>query len=97
MIDEQTKTWPDMYAIIKSFKINWSKIKGGQKWFINILPEVLEEILTYGEVSESFYDTNKFPIDKDYDGNVCHLRSTAENLIRSKLLYHPTVILNKIL
>ena len=81
-----------MYALIKSFKINWSKVNRGQRWFIKLIPEVLNEIFTYVEVSESFYDTNKFPMNKNYDGNVWNLRSIAYHLARSKVLYHPTVI-----
>ena len=52
-------------------------------------------MFTYGEVSDSFFDRNDFPLDKDHDGNIWHLRSTADHLTRSKVLYHPTVIAKK--
>ena len=52
-------------------------------------------MFTYGEISEIFYDNCKFPLNKDHDGNVWHLISTADHLIRSKALYHPTVISKK--
>ena len=95
MIDEKTKTCPDMYAIIDSFKINWSQVAGGKRWFIGILPKVMSEMFTYGEVSEDFFNTNDFPLDSDHDGNIWHLKSTADHLTRSKVLYHPTVIAKK--
>ena len=95
MIDDKTKTCPDMYAIIDSFKINWSKIKGGKKWFIGILPKVMAEMFTYGEVSEELFNANEFPLDCDHDGNIWHLKSSADHLTRSKVLYHPTVIAKK--
>ena len=81
--------------MIKKIKINWNEARGGQKWFIEILPEVLNEIFIYNEVSESFYDTNKFHMDKDYNGNIYNLRSTADHLTRSEVLYQPKVIKKK--
>ena len=32
MIDDKTKTCPDMNAIITNFKIDWNKVPGGKKW-----------------------------------------------------------------
>ena len=95
MIDEKSKTCPDMYAIIDSFKIDWSKVHGGKRWFIGILPQLMSEMFTYGEISEEFYNANDFPLDYDHDGNIWHLKSSADHLTRSKVLYHPTVIAKK--
>ena len=38
MIDDKTRTCPDMYAIIVSFKIDCNNVIGGRKWFIDMLP-----------------------------------------------------------
>ena len=95
MIDEKSKTCPDMYAIIDSFKIDWSKVHGGKRWFIGILPQLMSEMFTYGEISEEFFNANDFPLDYDHDGNIWHLKSSADHLTRSKVLYHPTAIAKK--
>ena len=44
---------------------------------------------------EDFFNANDFPLDCDHDGNIWHLKSTADHLTRSKVLYHPTVIAKK--
>ena len=49
----------------------------------------------YGEVPESFYDNNNFPVDKDHDGKVWCMTSNADHIARSKVLYHPAVIEKK--
>ena len=49
----------------------------------------------YWEVSKIFYEHHTFPLDMDHDGNVWHLRSTADNPTHSKVLYHPSVIPKK--
>ena len=51
MIDTKTKTCPYMYGLIDSLKIDWSKVSGGKKWFMNKLPSVLSELFSFGEVS----------------------------------------------
>ena len=84
-----------MYAIIDSFKINWSRVQGGKLWFIEILPQLMSEMFTYGELSKEFYNSNDFPLDHDHVGNIWHLKSSADHLTPSKLLYHPTVIAKK--
>ena len=60
MIDDKTKTCPDMYAIIDSFKIDWNSVIGGKKWFIDMLPQCLSEMFIHGEVSEDFYKKINF-------------------------------------
>ena len=70
MIDDKTKTCADMYAIMEIFKVDWNKVKGGKRWFINILPTCLSEIFIHGKVSEDFYKQHKFPLDRDYEGNI---------------------------
>ena len=95
MIDDKTKTCADMYAIIDSFKIDWNKVRGGKRWFIDMIPNCLSEMFTHGEVSEDFYNENNFPVDRDHEGKKWHLKSAADHLTRSKVLYHPTVIAKK--
>lgn len=92
MIDDKTKTCADMYAIMDSFKIDWNKVRGGKRCFIDMISKCLSEMFTHGEVSEDFYKINNFPVDRDHEGNTWHLRSAADHLTRSKVLYHPTVI-----
>ena len=36
-----------------------------------------------------------FPLECDHDGNIWHLKSSADHLAHSKVLYHPTVIAKK--
>ena len=38
MIDEKYKRCADLYGPISSLKIDWSKINGGKRWFIAVLP-----------------------------------------------------------
>ena len=95
MLDSICKRCPDLYGLVSSFKINWSKVKGGKEWFMKMLPAVIGEMHSEGEVSEQFYDDLNFPLDQDIDGGVWKLNSTADHLTRSKVLYHPTVIEKK--
>ena len=60
-----------------------------------VLPSVISEIHSEGEVYEKFYDDLNFPVDQDIDGGVWKLNSSADHLTRSKVLYHPTVIAKK--
>ena len=62
---------------------------------MRILPSVIAEMHSEGEVSEKFYDDLNFPVDQDIDGGVWKLNSSADHLTRSKVLYHPTVIAKK--
>ena len=59
------------------------------------LPSVLGEMMTYGEVNEQYYNDSNFPLDKDHHGVVWQLKSNADHLTRSKVLYHPSVIAKK--
>ena len=59
---------------------------------MRILPKVINEMYCFGEVREVFYDRNNFPVDRDNDGNMWQLNSTADHITQSKVLYHPSVI-----
>ena len=37
MLDEKTKSCPDLNGLIRSFKIDWTKVEGGQSWLLNRL------------------------------------------------------------
>ena len=95
MLDQKYGRCPDIFQITKSFKCKWEKVPGGKPWFMSTLPYVIAEMYSNGEVPENFYDENSFPLDKDNDGNVWKLRSEADHLTRSKVMYHPTVIEKK--
>ena len=95
MLDDKCKRCPDLLALINSFKIDWKKVEGGQKWFMDILPSVVCEMFSEGEVNERFYDDHNFPLDKDHKGQVWRLNSNADNLTRSKVMYHSSVISKK--
>ena len=95
MIDHRTKTCPDLFALIDSFKIDWSVMKGGKQWIISRVPKILNQIFTHGEVPESWFEDNDFPLDKDHDGNVWRLCSNADHLTRSKVMYHHAVLSRK--
>ena len=95
MLDEWTKSCPDLNGLIRSFKIDWTKVEGGQNWLITRLRSVVSQMYVNGEVPESCYDENDYPVDKDHDGKIWRLRSNADHLTRSKVLYHPIVIQKK--
>ena len=42
-----------------------------------------------------FYDDNDYPLDRDHEGNIWKLRSDADHLTRSKVMYHPAVVAKK--
>ena len=56
---------------------------------------VLSEMLTFGEVSESFYDDHGFPLEKDHKGNIWRLKSSAAHMTRSNVLLNSSVIAKK--
>ena len=62
---------------------------------MNVLPQVLAEMFSEGDVCEMFYDDMGFPFDYDHNGNIWKLRSDADHLTRSKVMYHPSVIAKK--
>ena len=92
MLDSHSKVCPDLFGIIDAFKIDWSKVTGGKKWFLSELPGLICEMYSEGEISEQYYDDNHFPLDKDHRGTVWRLKSNADHLTRSKVLYHPSII-----
>ena len=92
MLDKRCKRCPDLDRLINLFKVPWGKIKGGQNWFLDMLPTVIAEMYSEGEVSEKFYDEMGFPVDCDKKGTTWLLKSNADHLSRSKVLYHPTVV-----
>ena len=95
MLDDKCKRCPDLFALVDSFKIDWKKVNGGKKWFMDILPIVVQEMFLEGEVNERFYDDNNFPLDKDHKGQVWTLNSNADHLTRSKVMYHSSVVSKK--
>ena len=95
MLDDKTKSCPDLNGLIRSFKIDWTTVDGGQNWLIHRLPSVISEMYANGEIPESFYDDNDYPLDKDHDGNIWRLTSNADHLTRSSVLYHPLVVQKK--
>ena len=95
MLDDKFNIYPDLDILMKSFKIDWSKVPGGKAWFMQKLPFVVAEMFAEGEVNEYFYDENNFPVDKDYSGNKWFLKSNSDCLTRSKVSYHPTVVQKK--
>ena len=95
MLDEHCARCPDLFKIMKSFKVKWELIPGGKNWFLSILPHVIAEMYSKGEVNEKFYQDHDFPLDADQDGNVWTLNSDADHLTRSKVMYHPSVIEKK--
>lgn len=53
-VDGKTKPCTDRYAIIGSFKINFNRVKGEKRWFIDLLPKIMSEIFNLSEVCEEF-------------------------------------------
>ena len=92
MLDKMHKRCPDIYGLVDTFKVNWGKVEGGKTWFMNVLPEVISEMYSEGEISEKFYDNLQFPKDYDEKGNVWLLKNNADHLSRSKVLYHPVLV-----
>ena len=45
-----------------------------------VLPYVISEVFSEGEVPEQFYDDKNFPLDRDHRGEVWILKSTADCL-----------------
>ena len=88
MLDMNTKTCPDMIAIMNSFKIPWGNVKGGKKWFVSQIKSCIREMYETGYISEEFFDKNDFPVDKDLDGNEYPLTSVADHMVRSKIMWH---------
>ena len=37
MLDHKILTFPDLYGIVDSFKIDWSKVDGGKNWLLKQL------------------------------------------------------------
>ena len=70
MLDMTTNTCPDLYAIINSFRINWSKIHGGKQWFISKIPSAFVEMFKYGVIHEFYNDEHEFTVDRDVNGIV---------------------------
>ena len=95
MLDDKCKRCPDLSALINSFKVDWKKVNGGMKWFMDVLPLVVKTMFSEGEVNERFYDDHNFPLDKDHKGQVWRLNSNADHLSRSKVMYHSSVVAKK--
>ena len=95
MLDVKMKRCPDIRGILQSFKINWNKVDGGIKWFMKMVPNAILQMYKNGEILEPYYDEYDFPIDCDLNGNLYTLNSNANNMTRSTVLYHPTILHNK--
>ena len=95
MLDAATMTSPCLFGIMKAFDINWKKVPGGKNWFMSQLGPCIQEMYANGNIVESFYNANQFPIDEDKNGNQYVLNSEKDHLCRSKILYHPKVVNDK--
>ena len=95
ILDRRTNTRPDMYGIINSFKINWTKVPGGRKWLMDMNPLAILKVYKCGQFTESFYDLHNLPIDCNHEGNKCYLKSNTDNSTHSKIIYHSNVISKK--
>ena len=69
ILDIKIKRYADLHRIVNSFKINWGKVKGGKQWFVRILPAVLSEMFSQGNVCETFYDDNNCTLECDHEGD----------------------------
>ena len=47
MVDAQTKSCADVYALIDSFKIGWSKVQGEKNWFMEIVLGIIAEVFIF--------------------------------------------------
>lgn len=54
--------------------------------------KAIEEVYDKGYISEQWFEDRSIPVDVDAQGNQWLLRSEADHLRRSKVLYHPTII-----
>ena len=95
MLDVKMKQCPDISGIINSFKVNWNKVEGGINWFMKMVPAIVLEFYKNGEILEQFYDDKEFPLDFDKNGKLYRLNSNANNMTRSSVLYHPSILQNK--
>ena len=95
MLDHRMKLCPDLHGIIQSFKVYWSKTKGGTNWFKTEIPAAILQFYKCGEILEYDYDERSIPIDFDLKGNLYRLNDYANNMSRSTVLYHPTILSDK--
>ena len=95
MLDHKMKLCPDIRGIIQSFKVNWEKIDRVMEAFMKRVPEAVLEFYKSGKILESFYDQRGFPVDFYLNGNQYVLTSQADNMTRSRVLYHPTILRDK--
>ena len=66
VIDGDTHTTPDVFAIMASFNIVWTKER--RLWFISEIGEALNEYSKKGQIDESLFDKLCFTLDKDDKG-----------------------------
>ena len=95
ILDHRMKLCPDLHGIIQSFKVDWSKTKGGTNWFKTEIPAAILKFYKCGKILEAFYDERRFPIDFDLKGNIYRLNSNANNMHRSTVIYHPSILSDK--
>ena len=68
------------------------KLKGV---LIDLRNRFLLQFYKCGEIMKSYDDDKQFPIDFDLKGNLYHLNSNADNMSRSTVLYHPSILSEK--
>ena len=60
-----------------------------------MIPAAILQFYKCGEILEYFYDEIKFPIDFDLKGSIYRLNRNANNMSRSTVLYHPSILSDK--
>lgn len=95
MLDRRTNICPDMYWIISSFKIDWSKIPAGKKWQYDVIHLAILEVYKYDHASGSFYDRHNSTLTVTTKVINGLPKSNVDHSFRSKLLHHPNVISKK--
>ena len=95
MLDVNTNICPDLYAIINSFSINWSKIQGGKQRFVSKITSAFSAMFKYGVMHGFYDDEHEFPVDRDTNGIVYTMNSVTNHLCRSKVMYHDVVLKKK--
>lgn len=59
---------------------------------MKIVLDIIAEVFMFRFISESFFDENNFPLDKNREGNVWRINSTTDHLTCLNIFYHPSVV-----
>ena len=86
---------PDIKGIISFFKISWGKINGDLTWFRSKVEFCVREMYLNGRITEEFYDSCSFRIDRDMKGNLYPLTSEADHLVRNIIMWYKENIKRK--